>query len=147
MKRMLGCFLVAAVACLSLGVASAAGFDTGQVMTLAPDLILSTGVLTATVAAGVPLSEAAVPVTMRAKLQVGHVLQHYGTDGTTKTQETVMMHAVSASKYPEDGSDEDNTYAKFSPGASLSINIANPALFGKFKHGQKFYADFTEAAG
>lgn len=53
------------------------------------------------------------------------------------------MHAVCASKYPEDGSDEDNTYAKFTPGADLSMNIANPALFGSFKVGDTFYVDFT----
>lgn len=55
------------------------------------------------------------------------------------------MHAVCASKYPEDGSDEDNTFAKFSPSANLSINIANPDLFGKFNVGDKFYVDFTPA--
>ena len=55
------------------------------------------------------------------------------------------MHAVAAAKYPADGSDEDNTYAKFSPGASLSLNIANPALFGKFLVGEKYYVDFTKA--
>lgn len=82
--------------------------------------------------------------TMRAKLQVGHIVVHRDKDGNT-TQETLNMHAVAASKYPEDGSDEDNTFARFSPGASLSINIANPALFGKFKHGAKFYVDFTPA--
>jgi hypothetical protein len=82
---------------------------------------------------------------MRAKLQVGFVQEHrYGSDAE-KSGETLSMHAVAASKYPEDGSDEDNTYAKFSPSANLSINIANPALFGKFKVGQKFYVDFTEA--
>ena len=84
-------------------------------------------------------------VTMRAKLQVGLVQEHFhGQDGA-KSGETLSMHAVAASKYPEDGSDEDNTYAKFSPGASLVINIANPALFGAFVVGQKFYVDFTTA--
>jgi hypothetical protein len=32
-----------------------------------------------------------------------------------------------------------------SPGANLTIHIANPALWGKFKHGDKFYVDFTPA--
>ena len=83
--------------------------------------------------------------TMRAKFQVGFVQEHfYGPDGV-KSQETLTMHAVAASKYPEDGSDEDNTYAKFSPGANLSINIANPALFGQFKVGEKYYVDFSAA--
>lgn len=33
----------------------------------------------------------------------------------------------------------------FSPSVSLEITIANPALRGKFKAGQKFYVDFTPA--
>ena len=81
-------------------------------------------------------------------MQVGFVHENiYGWDGNapTKNSETLKMHAVAASKYPEDGSDEDNTFAKFSPGADLSINIANPALWGKFKVGQKYYVDFTSA--
>ena len=93
--------------------------------------------------------------TMRAKLQVGFVQVHeqrINAEGRhdqaaapTKTMETLQMHAVAASKYPADGSDEDNTFAKFSPGANLSINIANPALWGQFKVGDKFYLDFTAA--
>jgi hypothetical protein len=55
------------------------------------------------------------------------------------------MQAVCASKYPEDGLDEDNTFAKFSPSASFSITIANPALFGAFKVGEKYYLDFSKA--
>lgn len=78
-------------------------------------------------------------------MQVGFVqVTTNGPDGPT-AYETLHMHAVAASKYPEDGSDEDNTYAKFSPGANLQINIANPALFGKFKVGEKYYLDFTQA--
>ncbi len=34
---------------------------------------------------------------------------------------------------------------KVSPGANLSINIANPALWGEFVVGQKYYLDFTPA--
>ena len=81
---------------------------------------------------------------MRAKLQVGFIYEYINAD-KSKTQETLTMHAVAASKYPEDGSDEDNTYAKFSPGANLNINIANPALWGKFVVGEKYYVDFTKA--
>ena len=47
--------------------------------------------------------------------------------------------------YPEDGSDENNTYAKFSPCVSLEITIQNPALYGKFVAGQEYYVDFTLA--
>lgn len=87
---------------------------------------------------------------MRAKMYVSMVQESFwgevGEDGKrAKSQETLTMSAVAASKYPDDGSDEDNTYAKFSPGANLNINIANPALWEKFEFGQKYYVDFTAA--
>jgi hypothetical protein len=90
--------------------------------------------------------------TMRAKMQVGFVQQHFGwvdpASGETpkKSMETLTMHAVSKSTpYPADGTDEDNTFAKWSPGATLQINVANPDLWGKFNVGDKFYVDFTPA--
>jgi hypothetical protein len=88
--------------------------------------------------------------TMRAKLQVSMVQENFGwvPEGQPKekSSETLTMHAVCKSTaYDETGLDEDNTFAKYSPGAALSIQIANPALWGKFKHGDKFYVDFTAA--
>lgn len=75
---------------------------------------------------------------MRAKFVVSSVTKHEGGN------ETVAFNAVAkSSAYPEDGSDEDNTFAKWSPSASCSIYIANPALHGKYAAGQKFYVDFT----
>ncbi len=77
--------------------------------------------------------------TMRAKMSVTRVERFQGTDRVT-------MNAVCRSTaYPEDGSDEDNTYAKFSPQGELTLSIANPALLGKIEPGQKFYLDFTKA--
>lgn len=84
--------------------------------------------------------------TMRAKLQVGSVFPHRNADGDTQS-ETMYFHGVAKSgAYPADGSDEDNTFAKWSPSVNLQIQITNPALFGKFEPGQKFYVDFTPAA-
>lgn len=87
--------------------------------------------------------------TMRAKLQVSMVQEHMGwaAEGKPpeKSMETLTMHAVCKNQYDETGLDEDNTFAKWSPGATLAINIANPALWGKFKPGDKFYVDFTPA--
>jgi hypothetical protein len=64
-------------------------------------------------------------------------------------QEEVQFRAVGGSKvqakYPPDGLDEDNTYAKFSPSADFRLTVANPALHGTFERGQKFYVDFTPA--
>lgn len=60
--------------------------------------------------------------------------------------ERLKFSAVSASKYPDDGTDENNTYAKFSPQASCEIFVANPALFGKFHPNTEYYVDFTPVA-
>lgn len=81
---------------------------------------------------------------MRAKLKVGSVsIFRDGQDNTTAEQ--VTFHGVAKSTaYPADGSDEDNTFAKFSPSVNLTITIANPALFGKLVVGNAFYVDFTE---
>ena len=77
---------------------------------------------------------------MRAKMQVQTV---EGSD----TYETVIMSAVTGSNKPygPNGENEDNTYARYTPSGNLSLNITNPDLIGKFKVGQKFYLDFTEA--
>lgn len=86
----------------------------------------------------------------RCKVQVLSVTLQ-GGDGTGHTNELVQMHAVGGTKvkngYPEDGADEDNTYAKFSPAADFRLNVANPNLFGQFKPGQKYYVDLTLAIG
>ena len=77
--------------------------------------------------------------TMRAKLQIASVTKH------SAECEQLKFHGVAASSYPADGSDEDNTFAKFSPSVALDITITNPALIGKFERGQKYYVDFTPA--
>lgn len=75
---------------------------------------------------------------MRAKVYVSGI-EKYSADS-----ETILFSAISKNgAYPSDGSDEDNTYAKFSPMAHFKINIANPALIGQYQLGQKFYVDFT----
>ena len=59
---------------------------------------------------------------MRAKMQVSKVERFPG-------QDRITCNAVCRSAgYPADGSDEDNTYAKFSPSGELTLTIANPAL-------------------
>lgn len=82
---------------------------------------------------------------MRAKVKVSSV-KPYGYPNQI-TQEEVTFNAVSKSDgYPSDGSDENNTFAKFSPSATFTINIANPALIGKFENGKEYYVDFTPVA-
>lgn len=82
---------------------------------------------------------------MRAKMRINHIdnrsLDNYG-------QQTLYFNPVSKSSgYPEDGSDENNTFAKFSPSGMLSLTIANPALLNQFKEGEEYYLDFTLAKG
>lgn len=84
--------------------------------------------------------------TMRAKLQVSAVFPHCDSEGNTLT-ETLHFHGVSKSGgYPADGSDEDNSFARWSPSVNLQLSVANPALFGQFEPGQKFYVDFSPAS-
>ena len=82
---------------------------------------------------------------MRAKMQIQKIEQlSHGAPGVT--HETLHLVAVARSGgYPADGSDEDNSYARWSPSGKLELMIANPALIGVFKPGEKFYLDFTKA--
>ena len=74
---------------------------------------------------------------MRAKLRVSGVVPYDGG-------ENLSFSAVSKNEgYPEDGSDENNTFAKFTPSAELNMTVNNPNLLGKFEVGQEFYVDFT----
>ena len=75
---------------------------------------------------------------MRAKMQIQKIEKHHGGI------EVLHLSAVArSSAYPPDGSDEDNTYAKFTPSGQLTLTIANPALIGKFSPGEKYYVDFS----
>lgn len=82
---------------------------------------------------------------MRAKMIVTEIVRVGYTNGAAgfHKQDRVKFAAVAAKKYPDDGSDEDNTYARFSPSGELSLTIANPNLIGKVEPGQHFYIDFT----
>ena len=84
---------------------------------------------------------------MRAKMMLETVsaFRHLGqVAGDPPTSEVLKLRAVARKdSYPSDGSDEDNTYAKFSPSASCEITVANPALIGKLNPGEFYYVDFT----
>jgi hypothetical protein len=80
------------------------------------------------------------PRVMRAKFAVEAV------ENVSETQQNVYFRGVSGTwPYPADGSDENNTYAKFSPMAEARFGIANPNLRDAFAVGDEFYADFTLA--
>lgn len=81
---------------------------------------------------------------MRAKVRVSSVVDGIagGDDDATKYGEKLTFDAVAASTYPEDGTDENNTFAKYSPSATFTIDCRNPNLFGKFEVGEEYYVDF-----
>lgn len=84
--------------------------------------------------------------TMRAKMYITAVQAHEFNGKVTG--ETVHFAAVGKSgSYPDDGSDEDNTFARWTPNADAHFSIQNPALFGQYKVGQKFYFDVTPVEG
>lgn len=77
---------------------------------------------------------------MRAKLVVEKVTKHEGGS------ESLKFRGVSKSDgYNQDGLDENNTFAKFSPSVSLEMTVTNEALWGQFSPGDTFYVDFTPA--
>jgi hypothetical protein len=77
---------------------------------------------------------------MRAKMRVRCV--ELLDDGS----EHIRMSAVCKNEgYDTDGIDENNTYARFTPSADLSILVNNPVLVGKLQNGQEYYVDFTLA--
>jgi len=78
---------------------------------------------------------------MRAKLRLHHV-----DKSGHPHSETLHFHAVAKSDgYPEDGSDENNSFAKWTPSATLQLTVTNPALIGTLDIGTEYYVDFTEA--
>ena len=78
-------------------------------------------------------------------MKVSGVLQYKDAEDKV-TQENVSFSAVGPNAvYPADGSDENNTFAKWTPNASALFSIVNPVLHGKFALGDTFYVDFTPA--
>ncbi|HEY1171002.1 MAG TPA: hypothetical protein VGH19_06485 [Verrucomicrobiae bacterium] len=80
---------------------------------------------------------------MRAKLLVTSVVVTQNEAKETVSEELKMIPVGPKGPYPPDGSDENNTYAKFSPSGDLRLVVMNPALFGRVKEGQEYYLDFT----
>jgi hypothetical protein len=77
---------------------------------------------------------------MRAKMRVAKIERH------SEESETLKFHAVAKNEaYPEDGSDENNSFARWTPCADLTMLVNNPALIGKFTEGEEYYLDFVKA--
>lgn len=80
---------------------------------------------------------------MRAKVRVYGVKRSVtgGPNGGPSDQ----LHFIGVAKssaYPADGTDEDNSFALWTPCADLHMTVSNPALVGAFKEGDTFYVDF-----
>jgi hypothetical protein len=74
---------------------------------------------------------------MRAMMEVRSV------EKNSETQQTVTMAAVSSKPYGKDGESEENTFARYTPMANLTMSITNPAFMGKLQQGQKLFVDFS----
>lgn len=83
---------------------------------------------------------------MRAKMRVSGVKRNdTGGPNGGPSDELRFTGVAKSSLYPADGTDEDNSFALWTPSAELSMSITNPALVGQFKEGDTFYVDFTPA--
>lgn len=72
-------------------------------------------------------------MTIRAKMNCFSVLK-------TSGQEVVKLTAVTAN------SEENKTYSKFTPSASVEMTITNPDALGFFEAGKEYTIDFNPAA-
>lgn len=82
---------------------------------------------------------------MRAKMQISSVKKVVGPDGSVVSEELSAYPVCGKTPFGPNGESEDNTFARFTPGGSLTLTVSNPDLFGKILPMQKFYVDFTLA--
>ena len=76
---------------------------------------------------------------MRAKMKISEIQQF------SDAQRLTLSGVGNDGAYPEDGASDDNTFARWTPQADMTMTINNPNLLGQFEEGQKFYIDFTRA--
>lgn len=81
---------------------------------------------------------------MRAKMYVQNVQQHKNADDTVAS-EMLAFTCVCDSPFGPNGESDDNTFARWTPSGAATYQVSNPALFGKFEQGKKYYVDFTPA--
>ena len=82
---------------------------------------------------------------MRAKVRLNFIGPTHDDKTHVKVSERLMFNGVCKNSYGEDGLDENNTFAKFSPAVLVDMYVNNPALFGAFEAGDTFYLDFIPA--
>lgn len=74
---------------------------------------------------------------MRAKLKI---------ESIQKGEQCEVLHfrAVYKDEYDATGKDENNTYALYTPGATLEMIVTNPELLNTYSVGDTFYVDFVK---
>ncbi len=82
---------------------------------------------------------------MRAKVRVGAIIPGNPQHDGNPTEALTLFGVAKSGAYPEDGSDENNSFARWSPSVTFSMHIANPDLVGTFEVGDTFYVDFIPA--
>lgn len=80
------------------------------------------------------------PVT-RCKMKVSGATYTKDANGEIDS-ETVQLYAV----YSGDANSENAQWSKWTPSASFSITINNPAAIGKLSQGHEYFVDFTPAS-
>lgn len=83
-------------------------------------------------------------MSMIAKFQVVNVKVHKPADDAPTSQEDLEFSAVTEKPFNPDGESDDNSFARWTPTGNLKMTVTNPALFGKFERGQKYYLTFEK---
>lgn len=81
---------------------------------------------------------------MIAKFIVNAIKPNKSPDGTVYSEELAFS-AVTEKPFDPDGKSDDNDFAHWTPSASLTMTVNNPALFGTVKVGEKYYLTFSKA--
>ena len=76
---------------------------------------------------------------LRAKMRCTSVTSHDA--GAGQVNELVTLIAVS-----KDGSEDNKTWAKFTPSGTLALTITNPEAQARMKPGREYYVDLEEVA-
>ena len=82
------------------------------------------------------MNEAARVATLRAKMLVSTVKSSVDHNGQ-KTSEEISLNAV----YSNDSGSANSQWSKWTPSASLNLQVNNPVAFGKVLPGQFFFVD------
>lgn len=87
---------------------------------------------------------------MIAKFKITEVLPFSHFNAATGKHEPVSMEqleftAVTEKPFDPDGKSDDNDFARWTPTGQLKMTVTNPALFGKFKVGEKYYLKIEPA--